>query len=780
MAAALAVSLILTGAVVGPRAAHAEDDVPPTTGGCANMAVPEENHAAIRLRVDQPAADAQLPVDDHGNITVDGILHKHATMVDVSDGPTATNDFTIGPPPDGVPAFASSWTTTMRPPHLGANQLCVRAKRDPKRTARILRSFSVVDLIPPSDVHDLAIGHITSTTAVASWGEATDNYGLAGYEISVDGGAPQRTTVGTRSYTIRDLSPSTDHTVSVVAIDLAGNRSTTAATASFRTAEPPPPPNGDLSFDPEQGAAGATWKPDLPTEANYRVFLNGQQLAEFPVDQYCQDAGGNPASPCTEQDVVNYTIAPLEEGTPYTFRVDTLHADGTLARTLSGSFTTTTSTPTVPDAVVQQIATESSQCAGMGGSFYISPSQRGRVPLPAGSTPLFAGCYTVANHSCLDAFLPPSGDKLLDCADDVTRLLLSLAPAGHGPVISSVDGLVDYGAQPATAAPRVAPTDLLDESVTWCTEHTACTVVVEAAVEVAAETAIEAVAAASVSWIVVLGGGIVLGVALAAVLEALFPTPIGFGGLIEYPIHFDTDFDTFDNWGAGQGKWIDSLKTYAEVIKTTNELAAQRGLPFSWNSTEDNRLKETIDLACGAQAGRPPNVGNVCGNGFAIYVPGGQNYLGKSMKDTGTHIVEALGNGIPNPPARSAWFYPARSVNGQAAMNPPWNYRPGWYDTAAFKPNVCSTRNPSLQTCDEFPFWSTNQAVNLSGQLADIRPVPGAETRPQANDVIGFYNKCKVKDNERFLILPVPSWVAAGGPSFGFRVDQGAASLCMP
>ncbi len=516
LAAVLAVSLIVTGALVSPRAASAEDEVPPSTGGCANMTVPEENHASIRLRVDQPAADAQVAVDEQGKITINGILHKHATMVDVSDGPTATADFTLGSPPDGVPAFAASWTTTMRPPHLGANQLCARAERDPNRTARILRSFTVVDLIPPSDVPDLAISHITSTTARASWGESTDNYGLAGYEVTVDGGTPQRTTVGTRSYTITGLEPSTDHTVSVVAIDLAGNRSATPATASFTTAEPPPPPNGNLTFDPEQGAAGAVWQPDLPTEASYRVFLNGQLLAEFPLDQYCQDANGNPASPCTEQDVISYTIEPLEEGTPYTFHVDTLRADGTLARTLSGSFTTTISTPTVPDAVVQQIASESSQCAGMGGSFYVSPSQRGRVPLPAGSTQLFAGCYTVANHSCIDAFLPPSGNKLLDCADDVTRLLFAVAPAGHGPVISSLDGVVDYGAP--SAAPRVDPEKLLVESVTWCTEHTACTVVVEAAVEVAAEAAIETAAAASVSWIVVLGGGILLGVALAALI----------------------------------------------------------------------------------------------------------------------------------------------------------------------------------------------------------------------------------------------------------------------
>lgn len=32
---------------------------------------------------------------------------------------------------------------------------------------------------------------------------------------------------------------------------------------------------------------------------------------------------------------------------------------------------------------------------------------------------------------------------------------------------------------------------------------------------------------------------------------------------------------------------------------------------------------------------------------------------------------------------------------------------------------------------------------------------------------------------DQVLILPVPAWVAANGPSFGFRVSQGGVSLCL-
>ena len=129
----------------------------------------------------------------------------------------------------------------MRPPHLGSAQVCVRAEREPHRFARILRAITVVDLIPPSAVPGLAVRAVTSTSAKVTWGDATDNYGLAGYEISVDGGTAIRTTVDTHSYSITNMSPATDHTVSLVAVDLAGNRSTTPATVSFTTPAVPPP-----------------------------------------------------------------------------------------------------------------------------------------------------------------------------------------------------------------------------------------------------------------------------------------------------------------------------------------------------------------------------------------------------------------------------------------------------------------------------------------------------------------------------------------------------------
>jgi hypothetical protein len=781
LATALVVSLLPSVAVASPPPAKAPADEP--SRPCADMTAPEENHASIRLRVDVPAADAQAAVDEHGKITIGGILHKHATMVDVSDHDVVSSDFVLGPPPGGVAAWAVSWTTSLRPSHLGANTLCVRAKRDPKRSARILRSFTVVDLIPPGAVPGLSVSDITATGAKATWGAAIDNYGLAGYAVSVDGGPAHRTTVGTRSYTITGLAPSTHHTVSVVAIDLAGNASKTPATASFTTAAappPPPPPGNGLTFTLHEGTATAVWHPD-PADVTYRILLDGAPYTDFPLDRYCVDANGNPAGPCTPQDTISYPVEPLDEGTPYTFQVDALRADGTVVRSLSGSFTTLATVDTVPPAVVQQIASESSQCAGSGGAFYVSPSVRGRVPLPAGSTALFDGCYTVANNSCMDKFLPPSGDKLLDCNDDVTGLLRTVAPAGRGPVISSLDGVVDYGAAPA-APTRRDPVKPLVESATLGVHDDACTAVIEAGAELVHVAGEAAVAEAGVSFLVVIGEGIILGVALFALLEILFPTPISFAGLNEYPIHYNTNFDTFDNWGGEHGKWLDSLKIFAQMVKTTNQLAAKYNIPFLWDALKEFQIKNIINSACTAQQNASVGAYVGCGHGFAVYVPGAQNYKFQPMPQTGQHIVDAMSNGsggFPTPD-RVKWFYPARSQKGALARK---KYARDWYDREPFKSlppetNPCPGR-PGGNTCDEFPFWATDQAVDLSGTLADLRVVPNSERDPQRDDIAGFYGKCKVKDTERFLILPMPAWVAANGPSFGFRVDPDGTSLCM-
>ncbi|WP_353942820.1 fibronectin type III domain-containing protein [Streptomyces sp. HUAS MG91] len=772
---AIAVSLALPMAVLSPAATQSARaaDTPaaqPPPAACAGMTTPvadDENHASIRL--DGPEQDAEFAVDEHGKITLNGVLHKQAAMVDLAVGRTTTTDFTLGPPPDGVAAWASSWTTTLRPGQIGKNLVCVRADREPKRHARILRSVTVVDRIAPSDVTGLTVGGITDTSAKVTWHAATDNYGLAGYDISIDGGAPHRTDTATRSYSVTGLKPTTGHTVSVVAVDLAGNRSKTPATASFTTLAPPKPPDPDaeLSFAPEEGGALATWHPKIADGLTYRAYLDGEQIDTFPVDQYCQNADGTPADPCTEKSTIGYPIEPLEEATPYTFRVQEVAADGTAGRSFTGGFTTKTVDPEVDPAATQVLASESSQCAVRGGDFYLTQGVRAKVTVPAGATQIFDGCYKAADAGCVHDYLPPSGEKVMKCSDDVTKLIYSVAPAGRGPVISTV------GDTPTLAAAGAG----LAEPITWCVETACAEVIAEAEAIVAAAAEATAVGAAT-AWVVAAIEGIGIGIVLGVLLAVLFPSELGIDGVTEYPIHHDTDFDTFEDWGLNHGEWYNSLKIYAEVIKTTKTVTARDGLPFAWDNAADSQLKHTIDQACRAQRGTTGSAG--CDEDVVVYVPGGTNYKGRVMDRTGTHIVQAMGDGgYPDPIGRAAWYYPGRSQGGQAARGA--GYRRNWYYTnPKFKPNDCDGHVVGGgQTCDEFPFFSTDQAVDLSGLTASVRLVPTTESLPQAQDISSFYGKCKVTDKTKFVVLPVKPWVAAKAPSFGFRINAGGASMCM-
>ncbi|GAA0566415.1 NucA/NucB deoxyribonuclease domain-containing protein [Actinomadura livida] len=115
-------------------------------------------------------------------------------------------------------------------------------------------------------------------------------------------------------------------------------------------------------------------------------------------------------------------------------------------------------------------------------------------------------------------------------------------------------------------------------------------------------------------------------------------------------------------------------------------------------------------------------------------------------------------------------------MNGQAARTADYSRR--WFETAKFRPNACVGR-PRGDVCDEFPFWSTNQAVDLTGMVASLKPVPAAEAVPQRDDINQFYRERKVKDTDRFIVLPVKPWVEANAPSFGFRVTPTGASVCM-
>jgi hypothetical protein len=275
--------IVFTGAtVLRPLVAKATDEVPP--GNPCLLAPEDVNHASIRL--DGPSDGAQLPVDERGQVTVAGVVHKQASMVDAWVDSVTTSASPLGPPPEDVSAWASSWTARVRPPHLGSARCACGPSVNRIGSRGFLRTVTVVDLIPPSAVPGLAVRAVTSTSAKVTWGDATDNYGLAGYEIRVDGGTAIRTTVDTHSYSITNMS-SGHRPHGVPRRRRPGrHRSTTPATVSFTT--PAVPPHNDVDIQSHEGYAIVSWHPDLDADVTYKSFLDGAALEDFPLDRYCQ------------------------------------------------------------------------------------------------------------------------------------------------------------------------------------------------------------------------------------------------------------------------------------------------------------------------------------------------------------------------------------------------------------------------------------------------------------------------------------------------------------
>lgn len=97
------------------------------------------------------------------------------------------------------------------------------------------KTAAAPDTTSPSVVTNLAAGTTTETTIPISWTAATDNVGVTGYEVWVDGSLYQ--TVTNTSTTIFDRAAGTSYTIDVYAKDAAGNKSAKArVTATTKAA----------------------------------------------------------------------------------------------------------------------------------------------------------------------------------------------------------------------------------------------------------------------------------------------------------------------------------------------------------------------------------------------------------------------------------------------------------------------------------------------------------------------------------------------------------------
>ncbi len=163
------------------------------------------------------------------------------------------------------------------------------------------------DSTPPSQPASLAISAATRTSVTLSWSAASDNLGVAGYDVYRNG--TKMGTVASTSFTHSALTCGTSFWSGVEAFDSAGNRSPRVRVNPTTSACPLPPSNLAVS-GATTSSVSLSWSPSIDKLgiAGYDVYRNGTKMAS--VTSTSSNQGG------------------LACGTSYWFGVEALDSSG--------------------------------------------------------------------------------------------------------------------------------------------------------------------------------------------------------------------------------------------------------------------------------------------------------------------------------------------------------------------------------------------------------------------------------------------------------------------
>lgn len=133
----------------------------------------------------------------------------------------------------------------------------------------VLHKFTVEggeqpDTEPPTSPGNVSVGDTTADSIALNWDASTDNVGVTGYDVLVNGTKAASTTE--TSATIGDLQPDTEYTLTVVANDAAGNIAKSAPVTAKTEAEDP----GEI-VERSYGLSGSSYI----KAADGRVSLSG-------------------------------------------------------------------------------------------------------------------------------------------------------------------------------------------------------------------------------------------------------------------------------------------------------------------------------------------------------------------------------------------------------------------------------------------------------------------------------------------------------------------------
>ncbi len=165
-------------------------------------------------------------------------------------------------------------------------------------------TYTVADSIAPTAPTGLTSPSQTVNSINLSWAAATDNVAVTGYRIYRNG-TQVATSVAT-SYTNTGLTPNTNYTYTVAAVDAAGNVSPQSVAITPKTladTSPPTAPGALNASTRTMTSVSLTWSQSTDNVAvtQYRILRNGTQVGTTSVTSYT-DNGLSPAT------AYNYTV----------------------------------------------------------------------------------------------------------------------------------------------------------------------------------------------------------------------------------------------------------------------------------------------------------------------------------------------------------------------------------------------------------------------------------------------------------------------------------------
>ena len=199
---------------------------------------------------------------------------------------------------------------------------------------------AVVDTEAPDAPTAVRTADVTETTAHVAWEAALDNVATTGYNVYVNGEKVNTELVTATEYDLTGLTPATDYSVEIEAVDAAGNVSEKSEAATFTTAkavdtEAPSVPTDVKASDVTKTGATVTWTASTDNEgvAGYNVYVNGAQVNDTLVA------------------TTEYVLTGLTEGTEYTVEVEAVDTNNNVSAKAAVTFTTA-KTPVTPEPTV--------------------------------------------------------------------------------------------------------------------------------------------------------------------------------------------------------------------------------------------------------------------------------------------------------------------------------------------------------------------------------------------------------------------------------------------